>query len=144
MIFMYLSVLSLSLCKTSWSKVKQKTKNLHCVIYKVFQGHSFFCSFNQLNNLFTNQFWALWCVQSVSEKSPSLRTLRWASTQLTIRSWIYSILVLWTKSKGFQKNMKWILLGKRWEKGEQGNQQNRGVMWAGYSAICSINMCLTI
>ena len=40
--------------------------------------------------------------------------------------------------------MKWILLGERWEKGEQGNQQNRGVMWAGYSAIRSINLCLTI
>lgn len=39
--------LSLSPCKTSWSKVKQKTpQSRHCVIYKVFRGHSFIHSIN--------------------------------------------------------------------------------------------------
>lgn len=37
-----------------------------------------------------------------------------------------------------------FIRGKVEKKGEQGNQQNRGVMWAGYSAIHSINICLTI
>lgn len=36
------------------------------------------------------------------------------------------------------------MLLERGEKGEQRNQHNRGVMWAGYLAIQSMNMYLTI
>ena len=63
--------------------------NLHCIIYKIFQGHSFICSLSLLNILFINWFWPLWCVWTMHTAHPR-GTLRQACTKLT---------VLWTKSK---------------------------------------------